>query len=328
MKRREFISLLGGAAAAWPIVARAQQPDRVRRIGVLMGIANSPEGQRRVAAFQEGLLSLGWVEGSNAQLDIRWTAGDKASMRAHAQDLIGKSSDIILVNGTQTASVLLGETRSLPVVFVQVSDPIASGLVTGLAHPGGNVTGFYTNEDALVGKWLELLKETVPNVENVAVVLSLEDPAWAGYLRTVEAVAPRLGVQIFSAVVRDALEIEQAIDAIARKPNGGLLVQPTSLTTVHHERIISLAGRHRLPAVYPLRLFATSGGLMAYGADNIDQYRRAAAYVDRILKGEKPGDLPVQQPTKFELVINLRTAKAIGLEIPPLLLARADEVIE
>jgi putative ABC transport system substrate-binding protein len=328
VRRREFITLLAGAAA-WPLAARAQQQgERVRRIGVLMGIANGLEGQRRVAAFREGLLSFGWVEGRNAQLDIRWAAGDKVSMRAHAQDLIGKSSDIIVVNGTQTASVLLGETRSLPVVFVQVSDPIASGLVTGLAHPGGNVTGFYTNEDALVGKWLELLKETVPDVANVAAVFSSEDPAWAGYLRTVEVVAPRLGVKIFTALVRDALEIDQAIEAIARKPNSGLLVQPTSLTTVHHERIISLAGRHRVPAVYPLRLFATSGGLMAYGADNIDQYRRAAIYVDRILKGEKPGDLPVQQPTKFELVINLKTAKALGLDIPPLLLARADEVIE
>jgi putative tryptophan/tyrosine transport system substrate-binding protein len=328
IRRREFITLLGGAAAAWPLAARGQQSERVRRIGVLMGIADSPEGQRRVAAFQEGLLSLGWMGGRNAQLDIRWAAGDKASMRAHAQDLINKSSDIIVVNGTQTASVLLGETRSLPVVFVQVSDPIASGLVTGLARPGGNVTGFYLNEDALVGKWLELLKETVQDVTNVAAILSSEDPAWAGYLRTIEAAATPLGVQIFSAVVRDALEIEQAIEAIARKPNGGLVVQPTSLTTVHHERIISLAARHRLPAVYPLRLFATSGGLMAYGADNIDQYRKAAAYVDRILKGEKPGNLPVQQPTKFELVINLKTAKAVGLNIPPLLLARADEVIE
>jgi putative tryptophan/tyrosine transport system substrate-binding protein len=328
IRRREFITLLGGAAAAWPLAARGQQSERVRRIGVLMGIADSPEGQRRVAAFQEGLLSLGWMGGRNAQLDIRWAAGDKASMRAHAQDLINKSSDIIVVNGTQTASVLLGETRSLPVVFVQVSDPIASGLVTRLARPGGNVTGFYLNEDALVGKWLELLKETVQDVTNVAAILSSEDPAWAGYLRTIEAAATPLGVQIFSAVVRDALEIEQAIEAIARKPNGGLVVQPTSLTTVHHERIISLAARHRLPAVYPLRLFATSGGLMAYGADNIDQYRKAAAYVDRILKGEKPGNLPVQQPTKFELVINLKTAKAVGLNIPPLLLARADEVIE
>jgi putative tryptophan/tyrosine transport system substrate-binding protein len=327
VRRRDFITLLGGAAA-WPLAARAQQVERVRRIGVLMGIADSPEGQRRMAAFQEGLLSLGWVEGRNAQLDIRWAAGDKASMRAHAQDLISKSSDIIVVNGTQTASVLLGETRSLPVVFVQVSDPITSGLVTELARPGGNVTGFYTNEDALVGKWLELLKETAPDVADVAVVLSAEDPAWAGYLRAAEAAAPPLGVQIFSAVVRDALEIEQAIEAIARKPNGGLVVQPTSLTTVHHERIISLAASHRLPAVYPLRLFATSGGLMAYGADNIDQYRRAAAYVDRILKGEKPGNLPVQQPTKFELVINLKTAKAMGLNMPPLVLARADEVIE
>ena len=224
--------------------------------------------------------------------------------------------------------MLLGETRNIPVVFVQVSDPIGSGLVTGLARPGGNVTGFYTNEDALVGKWLELLKETAPSVSNVAVVLSSEDPAWMGYLRTVEIAAPPLGVQIFPAVVRDAPDIARAIEEIVRKPSAGLVVQPTSLTTVHHELIISLAARHHLPAVYPLRLFATNGGLMAYGADNIDQYRRAAAYVDRILKGEKPGDLPVQQPTKFELVINLKTAKAIGLDIPPLLLARADEVIE
>ena len=197
-----------------------------------------------------------------------------------------------------------------------------------MARPGGNVTGFYTNEDSLVGKWLGLLKETVPAVANVAVVLSLEDPAWEGYVRTVEIAAPPLGVQISAAAVRDAAGISHAIEAIARKPNGGLLVQPTSLTTVNHELIISLAARHRLPAVYPLRLFATSGGLMAYGANNIDQYRRAAAYVDRILKGEKPGDLPVQQPTKFELVINLITAKSLGLDIPPLLLARADEVIE
>ena len=327
MRRREFITLLGGAAAAWPLAARGQA-QRMRRIGVLMGIANTPEGQRRVAALREGLLSLGWVEGRTAEIDIRWAAGDKTSMREHAQDLIAKSSEIIVVNGTQTASVLLGETRELPVVFVQVSDPIASGLVTGLARPGGNVTGFYTNEDALVGKWLGLLKETVPQVANVAVVLSLEDPAWEGYVRTVEIAAPPLGVEIFPTAVRDAAGIAHAIEEIARKSNGGLLVQPTSLTTVNHELIISLAARHRLPAVYPLRLFATSGGLMAYGANNIDQYRRAAAYVDRILKGEKPGDLPVQQPTKFELVINLNTAKSIGLDIPPLLLARADEVIE
>ena len=327
MRRRQFITLIGGAAAAWPLAARGQA-HRMRRIGVLMGIANTPEGQRRVAALREGLLSLGWIERRTAEIDIRWAAGDKTSMREHARDLIAKSSEIIVVNGTQTASVLLGETRDLPVVFVQVSDPIASGLVTGLARPGGNVTGFYTNEDALVGKWLGLLKETVPQVANVAVVLSAEDPAWEGYVRTVEIAAPPLGVEIFPAVVRDAAGIAHAIEEIVRKPNGGLIVQPTSLTTVNHELIISLAARYRLPAVYPLRLFATSGGLMAYGANNIDQYRTAAAYVDRILKGEKPGDLPVQQPTKFELVINLNTAKSIGLDIPPLLLARADEVIE
>jgi putative ABC transport system substrate-binding protein len=327
MKRREFITLLGGTAV-WPLAAQAQQRDRVRVIGVLMGIADNPEGQSRILALRQSLQHLGWTDGRNVRLDIRWAGGDGDRMRAYSAELFGLTPDVIVVNGTQAASILLREVRNVPVVFVQVSDPIASGLVSSLARPGGNATGFNSTEDAILGKWLELLKEIVPRVTKVAFIFNPEDPAWAGYLRAGESAAPALHVRLIPTAVRDAGDIERAIDAFAREPDGGLIVQPTAITSVHRELIVTLAARHRLPAVYALRAFATSGGLASYGVENIDLYRRAAAYVDRILKGERPSDLPVQQPTKFELVINLKTAKALGLDVPLYLQQLADEVIE
>jgi putative ABC transport system substrate-binding protein len=326
--RRDFITLLGGAAIAWPVGARAQQPDRVRLIGVLMGIAETAEGRSRVLALQQGLQRLGWIDGRNVRFEVRWAGGDADRMRTYSAELARLAPDVILVNGTQASSILLHEVHSVPVVFVQVSDPITSGLVTSLARPGGNATGFNSNEDAMLGKWLELLKEIVPRVTRVAFIFNPGDPAWEGYLHAGQSVAPTLHIQLIPTAVRDAADIERTIDAFAREPDGGLIVQPTAITTVHRELIVARAAQHRLPAVYPLRSFATSGGLASYGVENIDLYRRAASYVDRILKGERPSDLPVQQPTNFELVINLKTAKALGLDVPWILQQRADEVIE
>jgi putative ABC transport system substrate-binding protein len=328
MRRREFITLLGGMVAACPLAARAQQPERVRRIGVLMNLpADDAEGQARLAALTQALTQLGWSDGGNLRIDTRWAAAD--DIRRHAAELAALAPDVLVAGtGTATVAPLLQATRTVPIVFTVVIDPVGAGFVASLAHPGGNATGFTLYEYSMSGKWLELLKEIVPNVMRVAV---LRDPAIAsgiGQFGAVQIVAPSLGVQLSPLDVRDAGEIEHAIAAFARGLNGGLIVTASPLANVHRNLIVTLAARHKLPAVYPGRVFATAGGLISYGPDLVNQYRQAASYVDRILKGEKPGDLPVQAPTKYELVINLKTAKALGLTIPPTVLARAAEVIE
>jgi putative ABC transport system substrate-binding protein len=327
-RRREFISLLGGAAA-WPLAARAQQGERVRRIGVLMNtVADDPEGKARNAAFERGLQELGWTDGRNVRIDYRWGAGDADRIRRYAAELVSLSPDVILTVGSATAGPLLQVTRTVPIVFVQAPDPVGAGFVDSLARPGGNATGFTLFEYGISGKWLELLKEIAPRVTRVAV---LRDPAIAagtGQLGAIQSAAPSFGVELSPLGVRDPGEIERAITAFARSSNGGLIVTVSTLAGVHRDLIVTLAARYKLPAVYYARYIVAGGGLISYGPDFVDQHRRAAGYVDRILKGEKPADLPVQAPTKYELVINLRTAKALGLEVPPSLLARADEVIE
>jgi putative ABC transport system substrate-binding protein len=325
MRRREFITLVG-AAAAWPIAARSQE--RMRHIGILMGIANDQEGQRRIAAFRQGLQELGWTEGRDVGFEYRWGAGDIDSIRAQAAQLIALRPDIILANSTIAAKVMKQETQAIPIVFVQVADPVRDRIVTSLARPGGNITGFTSFEYTMGGKWLETLKEIAPAVARVALLHHPQDSNWPGFSSAIERVAPSFGVQLVPTGVSDAGEIESAIDAFAKSANGGLIVLPTPVTNIHRKLIFAMAARHRLPSVYPFRFFAVDGGLVAYGFDSIDPFRRAASYANRILKGEKPADLPVQAPTKYELAINLRTAKALGLEIPPTLLARADEVIE
>jgi putative tryptophan/tyrosine transport system substrate-binding protein len=328
MRRREFITLLGGAAVAWPLAARAQQGDRMRRIGVLTYIpADDAEGQARLAAFTQALSQLGWSEGRNLRIDTRWaTAGD---VHRHAAELVALAPDVLLAaTGTATVAPLLQTTRAIPIVFAVVIDPVGAGFVASLAQPGGNATGFTIYEYSMSGKWLELLKEIAPGVTRAAV---LRDPAVAsgtGQFGAVQIVAPALGVQVTPVDVRDAGEIERAVAAFARGPNGGLIVTASPLAIVHRELIATVAARHKLPAVFSSRSYVTSGGLISYGPDLIDQFRQAAGYVDRILKGEKPADLPVQAPTKYELVINLKTAKALGLDMPASVLARADEVIE
>jgi putative tryptophan/tyrosine transport system substrate-binding protein len=329
MRRRQFIALLGGAAA-WPLAARAQQPGGMRRIGVLMAsAADDLESQARVAAFVQGLAQLGWSDGRNVRIDIRWATTNADDLRRHAAELAALAPDVLVAaTGTATAAPLLQATRTVPIVFVVVIDPVGAGFVASLARPGGNATGFTTFEYGLSGKWLELLKQIAPGVTRVAV---LRDPAVAsgiGQFGAVQAVAPSLGVELSPVDVRDAPEIERAVTAFARFGNGGLIVTPSPLSTRHRDLIIMLAARHRLPAVYAWRYFVTAGGLISYGPDSIDQYRQAAGYVDRILRGEKPADLPVQSPTRYELVVNLKTAKALGLEVPATVLARADEVIE
>jgi len=328
MKRREFIILLGGSAAAWPLAARAQQGDRMRRIGVLMYLpADDPEGQARLAALAQGLKQLGWSDGGNLRIDTRWANAD--DIRRHAVELAALAPDVLVAGtGTATVAPLLQATRTVPIVFVTVIDPVGAGFVASLARPGGNATGFTLYEYGMSGKWLELLKEIAPRVTRAAV---FRDPAIAsgiGQFGAVQAVAPSLGVELSPVDVRDAGEIERAVAAFASGLNGGLIVTASGSATGHRQLIVTLAARHRLPTVYSSRVFVTAGGLISYGPDLNDQFRRAAGYVDRILKGEKPADLPVQAPTKFELVINLKTAKALGLEVPSTLLARADEVIE
>jgi putative ABC transport system substrate-binding protein len=327
MRRRQFITLLGGAAA-WPLAARAQQPERVRRIGVLVYLAaGDAEGQARLAAFTQALSQLGWSEGRDLRIESRWANG--GDVHRHAAELVALAPDVLLAaTGTATVAPLLQATRTIPIVFVNVIDPVGSGFVASLAHPGGNATGFTIYEYSMSGKWLELLKEIAPGVTRAAV---LRDPAVAsgiGQFGAVQIVAPALGVQMTPVDVRDAGEIERAVAAFARGSHGGLIVTGSALGIVHRELIVTVAARHKLPAVFPGRFYVTSGGLISYGPDLIDQFRRAAGYVDRILKGEKPADLPVQAPTKFELVINLKTAKALGLDVPDRLLALADEVIE
>jgi ABC-type uncharacterized transport system substrate-binding protein len=329
MRRREFITLLGGAVAAWPVAARGQQPERVRRIGVLMSLtADDPEGQVRLTAFLQGLQQLGWTDGRNVRIDTRWGAGDADRSRGYAAELVALAPDVILASGTSTMGPLLRATRTVPIVFTQVTDPVGAGFVDSLARPGGNATGFTLSEYGISGKWLELLKEIAPRVTRAAVLRDPDMAAGSGQLGAIQSVAPSFGVELSPVNVRDAPEIERAVAAFARGPNGGLIVSASGLAIVHRDLIITLAARHRLPAVYFARYFVTGGGLISYGSDNIDPHRRAAGYVDRILKGERPTDLPVQAPTKYELVINLKAAKALGLDVSPTLLARADEVIE
>jgi putative ABC transport system substrate-binding protein len=329
VKRREFITLIG-SAAAWPLAARAQQRKQMRRVGVLMNVpADNPEGMARLAAFLQGLQELGWTVGRNIQIDYRWGSPDADRIRKDAAELLALDPDVILSSGTPTVVALQRATRTVPIVFALVSDPVGAGYVENLARPGGNITGFSALvEYGTSGKWLELLKEIAPHVMRAAV---LRDPALGlgtGQLAALQAVAPALGVELTPIGVHDASEIERGITAFGRSPNGGMIVTASTPALIHRELITLLAARNRLPAVYAFRYFVTVGGLISYGVDSIDPFRRATGYVDRILKGEKPADLPVQAPTKYELVINFKTAKALGLEVPPTLLARADEVIE
>jgi putative ABC transport system substrate-binding protein len=328
MKRRAFITLLG-AAAAWPLAARAQQGERMRRIGVLMSLAaGDAEGQARFTAFVQGLQELGWTDRRNVHIDTRWGAGDADRIRKYAVELIALAPDVILAAGGSVVEPLRRATRTVPIVFTQVPDAVGAGFVDTLAQPGGNATGFTVYEYGVSAKWLELLKQIAPDVKRAAV---LRDPAIAqgsGQLGAIQSVAPSLGVEVRPVDVRDSEEIERAVTAFARSSHGGLIVTGSGLSIVHREVIIAVAAQYRLPAIYPQRLFVVDGGLVSYGSDTIDPHRRAAGYVDRILRGEKPADLPVQAPTKYELVVNLKTAKALGLAVPPSLLARADEVIE
>ncbi|HZN29047.1 MAG TPA: ABC transporter substrate-binding protein [Xanthobacteraceae bacterium] len=329
MRRREFIALIGGAAAAWPLAARAQQPERVRRIGVLMPhTQDNPVGPPRIAALLQELQQLGWTVGRNLEVDVRWAGPDGDNLRKHAAELAALAPDVILANGSAAVAPLLQVTRRVPIVFVIVPDPVGGGFVDSLARPGGNATGFLQFEYGLSGKWLELLKQIAPRVTRAAVMRDPTAPAGTGQFGAIQSVAPSLGVEVSPVGMRDAGEIERAIAAFARGSNGGLIVTGSGLAQLHRDLIITLAARHKLPAVYFDRFFVATGGLISYGPYLVDQFHRAAAYVDRILKGEKPADLPVQAPTKYELAINLKTAKALGLDVPPMLLARADEVIE
>ena len=328
MRRREFIAGLGGAAT-WPIVGRAQQPERMRRIGVLRGggTADDPDGQARHAAFLQALQQLGWIDGRNVRIDTRWPAGNADDARKFAAELVALAPDIIFATGAPVAP-LLQATRTVPIVFAAVVDPVGAGFVDSLAQPGGNATGFMLFEFSMSGKWLEILKEIAPRVTRAAVLRDPALTAGGGQLGAIQGAALSLGVELSPVNVRDANEIERAVTAFARGSNSGLIVTSSTLALVHRDLIIALAARYKLPAVYSQRAFTAGGGLISYGPDYIDAYRRAAGYVDRILKGEKPANMPVQAPTKYELVINLKTAKALGLDVPHSLLARADEVIE
>jgi putative tryptophan/tyrosine transport system substrate-binding protein len=330
MRRREFIKVIAGSAAAWPVAAFAQQSERMRRIGVLTGAGSDADEdmQARIGAFQHGLQQLGWTNGQNVQIDIRKGAGDADRLRRYAEELVGLAPDVILTTGASVVPPLLKATRTVPVVFTNVVDPVGAGFVDSLARPGGNVTGFVSFEYGLSVKWLELLKEIAPRVTRVAVIRDPEISAGTGQFGAIQAAAPSLGSELTAVNPREAGEIERAIAAFARTPNGGLITTSSALAIIHRDLIIGLAVKHKLPAVYHRRVFPASGGLISYGPDVIDLSRRAAGYVDRILKGEKPAELPVQAPSKYELVVNLKTAKALGLTIPPAVLARADEVIE
>jgi putative tryptophan/tyrosine transport system substrate-binding protein len=327
VRRRAFISLVGGAAA-WPLAAHAQQPDRVRRIGVLMSAAIETDQQAGVAVFKEILRQLDWIDGNNVRAEIRWARGDPAEAQRSAEELVALPADVIMVTGQLGLEVLLRVTHSVPIVFNSVIDPVGSGYIDSLARPGGNATGFITFEYALTAKWVELLKQIAPTVTRVAVLRDSAIAAGIGQFAVVQSVAPLIGVDVSVINMRDAGQIEQDITRFASSPNGGLILTGSARAVVHQNLIVALAGQHKLPAVYYRRYFVTSGGLISYGWDVDDQYRGAARYVDRILKGEKPADLPVQAPTKYELVINLKTAKALGIDVPAQLLARADEVIE
>jgi putative ABC transport system substrate-binding protein len=330
MRRREFIGGILGSAATWPLAARAQQGEQMRRIGVLTSgaAADDPDGQVRSAAFVQGLQQLGWTDGRNIRIAYRWGAGDADNMRKYAAELVALAPDVILASGTASVAPLLQATRTVPIVFVQVTDPVGAGFVDSLAHPGGNATGFLLFEYAISAKWLELLKEIAPRVSRAGVIRDPAQTAGTGQFGVIQSVAPSLGMDVSAINLRDAPEIERGIAAFARSANGGLILTSSALSVVHRDLIVTLAARHKLPAVYYRRQFVTGGGLISYGPDVAEQNRRAAGYVDRILKGEKPADLPVQAPTKYELLVNLKTAKALGLTVPTSLLARADEVIE
>jgi len=330
MKRRDFITLLGGAAAGgWPRAAGAQQGQQVRRMAILMGAVESDQSaQASIAAMRQALAELGWTEGRNLRTDLRWAGGDRDILRKYATELVALQPDIIVTTGSGGVGPLQQATRTLPIVFTSVIDPVAGGFVAGLSRPGGNTTGFTSFNYGLAGKWPELLKQIAPAVTRTAVLRDPTQFAGGGQLGAIQAVAPFFGTEVSPIDVRNTDEVERAIAAFARKPNGGLIVLGSFFANINRDAIIALAAQYRLPAVYPGRQFVARGGLVSYGADQIDLYRRAASYVDRVLKGEKPADLPVQAPTKYELVINLKTARALGLEIPTTLLTRADEVIE
>jgi putative ABC transport system substrate-binding protein len=327
MKRRDFMALLGGAVTGWPLAAAAQQTPR--RIGALLPTrADDAQSKARLDAFLQELRRLGWIEGRNIQIDVRWTSGNDAETRKQAAELAALAPDLILGSGSAAVGPLLQATRTIPIVFAIVPDPVGAGFVDNLARPGGNVTGFMTFESAIGAKWLELLKELAPRVTRAAIIRDPAITAGIGQWSAIQAIAPSLRVEVSPVNVRDPGEIERAITAFAGSANSGMVVTGSALAVVHRDLIVSLASRHKLPATYVERYFAAAGGLISYGPDFVDQFRSAAGYVDRILKGEKAGDLPVQAPTKYDLVINLKTAKAIGLAVPPTLLARADEVIE
>jgi len=328
-KRREFIKFIAGSAIGWPLAALAQQSEPVRRIGVLMSTsADDKEGQARLNAFVQGLRELGWVDGRNARIDIRWAAGDVERIRKFIAELVALTPDVMLVSGGNLVRPILQATRTVPVVFTQTPDPVGAGFVDTLAHPGGNATGFTNFDYSISGKWLELLKQIAPGTTRAGVIRDPGIPQGIGQFSAVNAVAPSLGIDVSPINASDLREVERAVTALAKAPNGGLVVTGSTFAINHRDQIIKLASQHKLPAIYPFRFFVPAGGLIAYGPDSIDPHRRAAAYVDRILKGEKPGDLPVQAPTKYELVINLKTAKALGLSVPQSILSRADEVIE
>jgi len=328
IKRREFITLLGGTAASWPLAARAQQTERVRRVGVLLSVADGPEGKARLGAFLEGLQQLGWTDGRNVRIDQRWGAGDAERALKYAAELVALGPDVILAAGGAVVPSLLQATRIVPIVFTYTSDPVGAGFVDSLARPGGNATGFLAFEYGISAKWLELLKQIAPRVTRAAVIRDIAIASGTGQWGALQSVAPSFGVELSPVNMRDVGEIERAVAAFARSTNGGMILTGTALAVVYRDLIVTLAAQHKLPAMYFERAFVAAGGLVSYGPDPIDLHRRAASYVDRILKGAKPADLPVQAPTKYELVINLKTAKALGLDVPPTLLARADEVIE
>jgi putative tryptophan/tyrosine transport system substrate-binding protein len=329
VKRREFITFLAGTAVAWPLATRAQRGERMRRIGAMMLLAeNDPQQQEWTAAFLQGLQQAGWVDRRNVQIEYRWGGGDSVRARRYAAELVALAPDVILAPGSASLGPLIQATRDIPLVFVHLPDPVGAGFVDSLAKPGGNVTGFLLFEYGISAKWLELLKQIAPEVTRVAVIRDPAITAGIGQWSAIQATAPSLGVEAVPVNVRDATEIERTVAAFARSSNGGLIVTGSALATSHRDLIIGLAAQHKLPAVYYERLFVTAGGLISYGADLSDQYRRSADYVDRILKGEKPADLPVQAPTKFEMVVNLKSAKALGLDLPTAVLVRADRVIE
>jgi putative ABC transport system substrate-binding protein len=330
MRRRDFVALLGGAALASPVAARAQQPGRMRRVGVLMGVAESdPEGQARIAAFRQGLSDLGWADSRNLRIEYRWAAGDADRIRAYAAELVALAPDVLVGNGAPVLTALRDATRSIPIIFVLVNDPVGQGFIPNLARPGGNITGFSFLEYSMVGKSLEMLRQLAPNVHRVAIMFNpATAPHYTVFLRSFETVPPPSPLEIKATPVGTEADIEQAVAKLAKEPGGGLLVPPDTFTVVHRDLVISSAAQHRVPAIFTYRQFVREGALISYGPETTDIFQRSASYVDRILKGANPGDLPAQAPTKFELAINVRTARTLGLDVPPTLLALADEVIE